>query len=337
MRILIYGAGAIGSDLGALLSESGEDVQLLARGAQLAALQANGVTVEYQGQPSRQVPVKALSAEACRGRFDLIFVTLKSTQLADAAKSIVSLLAPNGVMVMIQNGLPWWYFDGIESAHQGARLPCLDREGVLQREIPLTSVVGAVIYRPVTQTAPGKIYLPTVMPPRLQIGEVDNRVSERLQTIANLVSRAGLPTEVTQDIRRAKWQKLMMNLIWNPLCSITQSSPGYIVQSALAADMVGLMLSEGAAVARSVGIDLKTDPQAEIDRVRSNLAQQPSMLQDVRAGRPIEFDAIMNAVVEMANLTGVPVPTLKTVAAMLDVLNAGVIRQGQGIGFQAKR
>jgi 2-dehydropantoate 2-reductase len=337
MRILIYGAGAIGSDLGALLSESGEDVQLLARGAQLAALQANGVTVEYQGQPSRQVPVKALSAEACRGRFDLIFVTLKSTQLADAAKSIVSLLAPNGVMVMIQNGLPWWYFDGIESAHQGARLPCLDREGVLQREIPLTSVVGAVIYRPVTQTAPGKIYLPTVMPPRLQIGEVDNRVSERLQTIANLVSRAGLPTEVTQDIRRAKWQKLMMNLIWNPLCSITQSSPGYIVQSALAADMVGLMLSEGAAVARSVGIDLKTDPQAEIDRVRSNLAQQPSMLQDVRAGRPIEFDAIMNAVVEMANLTGVPVPTLKTVAAILDVLNAGVIRQGQGIGFQAKR
>jgi 2-dehydropantoate 2-reductase len=337
MRILIYGAGAIGSDLGALLSESGEDVQLLARGAQLAALQANGVTVEYQGQPSRQVPVKALSAEACRGHFDLIFVTLKSTQLADAAKSIVSLLAPNGVMVMIQNGLPWWYFDGIESAHQGARLPCLDREGVLQREIPLTSVVGAVIYRPVTQTAPGKIYLPTVMPPRLQIGEVDNRVSERLQTIANLVSRAGLPTEVTQDIRRAKWQKLMMNLIWNPLCSITQSSPGYIVQSALAADMVGLMLSEGAAVARSVGIDLKTDPQAEIDRVRSNLAQQPSMLQDVRAGRPIEFDAIMNAVVEMANLTGVPVPTLKTVAAMLDVLNAGVIRQGQGIGFQAKR
>jgi len=337
MRILIYGAGAIGSDLGALLSESGEDVQLLARGAQLAALQANGVTVEYQGQPSRQVPVKALSAEACRGRFDLIFVTLKSTQLADAAKSIVSLLAPNGVMVMIQNGLPWWYFDGIESAHQGARLPCLDREGVLQREIPLASVVGAVIYRPVTQTAPGKIYLPTVMPPRLQIGEVDNRVSERLQTIANLVSRAGLPTEVTQDIRRAKWQKLMMNLIWNPLCSITQSSPGYIVQSALAADMVGLMLSEGAAVARSVGIDLKTDPQAEIDRVRSNLAQQPSMLQDVRAGRPIEFDAIMNAVVEMANLTGVPVPTLKTVAAMLDVLNAGVIRQGQGIGFQAKR
>jgi 2-dehydropantoate 2-reductase len=90
-------------------------------------------------------------------------------------------------------------------------------------------------------------------------------------------------------------------------------------------------------VARSVGIDLKVDPLAELERVRQNLAQTPSMLQDVRAGRPIEFDAIMNAVVEMANLTGVPVPTLKTVAAMLDVLNAGVIRQGQGIGFQAKR
>ena len=333
MRILIYGAGAIGSDLGALLSASGEDVQLLARGAQLAALQANGVTVEYQGQPSVQVPVKALSAEESSGRFDLIFVTLKSTQLAAAAKSIVSLLAPDGVMVMIQNGLPWWYFDGVESAHQGARLSCLDPDGVLQREMPLSKVVGAVIYRPVTQTAPGKIFLPKVMPPKLQIGEVDNQLSKRLQSIADLVSRAGLPTEATQDIRRAKWQKLMMNLIWNPLSSITQSSPGYIVQSTLAADIVGLMMLEGSAVARSVGIDLKVDPLAELERVRQNLAQTPSMLQDVRAGRPIEFDAIMNVVVEMAQLTGVPVPTLKSVAAMLDVLNAGVIRQGKGIGF----
>lgn len=333
MRILIYGAGAIGSDLGALLSASGEDVQLLARGAQLAALQANGVTVEHQGQPSVQVPVKALSAEECSGRFDLIFVTLKSTQLAAAAKSIVSLLAPDGVMVMIQNGLPWWYFDGVESAHQGARLTCLDPDGVLQREMPLSKVVGAVIYRPVTQTAPGKIFVPKVMPPKLQIGEVDNQLSKRIQSIADLVSRAGLPTEATQDIRRAKWQKLMMNLIWNPLSSITQSSPGYIVQSALASDMVGLMMQEGSAVARSVGIDIKVDPLAELERVRHNVAQQPSMLQDVRAGRPIEFDAIINVVVEMAQLTGLSVPTLKSVAAMLDVLNAGVIRQGQGIGF----
>ena len=333
MRILIYGAGAIGSDLGALLSASGEDVQLLARGAQLAALQANGVTVEHQGQPSVQVPVKALSAEECSGRFDLIFVTLKSTQLAAAAKSMVSLLAPDGVMVMIQNGLPWWYFDGVESAYQGARLSCLDPDGVLQREMPLSKVVGAVIYRPVTQTAPGKIFLPKVMPPKLQIGEVDNQHTKRIQIIADLVSKAGLPTEATQDIRRAKWQKLMMTLIWNPLSSITQSSAGYIVQSALAANMVGLMMQEGSAVARSVGIDIKVDPLSELERVRHNLAQTPSMLQDVRAGRPIEFDAIMNVVVEMAQLTGVSVPTLKSVAAMLDVLNAGVIRQGQGIGF----
>lgn len=336
MRMLIYGAGAIGSDLGALLSTSGEDVELLARGAQLAALQANGVTVEYQGQPSRQVLVKARSAQECSGRFDLIFVTLKSTQLAAAAKSIVSLLAPDGVMVMIQNGLPWWYFDGVESAHQGARLPCLDPEGVLAREIPLSKVVGAVIYRPVTQTAPGKIYLPQVMPPKLLIGEVDNQLSERLRVIAELVSRAGLPTEVTQDIRRAKWHKLMLNLIWNPLCSITQSSPGYIIKSSLAAEMVGLMMAEGSAVARSVGLDLKSDPQAELARVRDNLLQQPSMLQDVRAGRAIECDAIMNAVVEMAHLTGVPVPTLRSVAAMLDVLNSGIVRQGQGIGFQSQ-
>jgi 2-dehydropantoate 2-reductase len=117
-----------------------------------------------------------------------------------------------------------------------------------------------------------------------------------------------LPTEPTPDIRQAKWQKLMMNLIWNPLCAITQSSPGHIVASPLAADMVRLMLGEGSAVARSVGVSVQADPDAELERIRENFTQQPSMLQDVRAGRSIESDAIVNAVVDMARLTGVPVP-----------------------------
>ena len=309
---------------------------MLARGAQLAALQSAGVTVEQKGQPAQQVAVKAAPAEKCQGPYDLIFVTLKSTQLEAAAADIVSRLAPDGAMVMIQNGLPWWYFEGIDSPFAGAPLPCLDPNGVLRRLVPLARVVGAVIYRPVTQTAPGKIFLPQIMPPRLLIGEVDKRLSDRLRTIADLVSRAGLPTEPTADIRQAKWQKLMMNLIWNPLSTVTQSPPGHIVASPLAADMVRLMLGEGSAVARSVGVDIRADADAELERIRENFTQQPSMLQDIRAGRPIESDAIVNAVVDMARLTGVAVPTLKSVAALLDVLNRAVIRQGQGIGFQTK-
>jgi len=336
MRILIYGAGAIGSDLGALLTASGEDVTLLARGAQLAALQSAGVTIERKGQPTQQVPVRAAAADACAGPYDLIFVTLKSTQLEAAAADIVSRLSPDGAMVMIQNGLPWWYFEGIDSPFAGASLPCLDPNGHLRAQIPLARVVGAVIYRPVTQLAPGKIFLPQIMPPQLWIGEVDNRMSDRLRAIADLVTRAGLPTEPTPDIRQAKWQKLMMNLIWNPLCSITQSSPGHIVASPLAADMVRRMLGEGSAVARSVGVTVQADPDAELERIRENFTQQPSMLQDIRAGRAIESDAIVNAVVDMAGLTGVAVPTLKSVAAWLDVLNQAVIRQGQGIGFLPK-
>ncbi len=336
MRILIYGAGAIGSDLGALLTASGQDVTLLARGAQLAALQSAGVTIERKGQPTQQVPVRAAAADACTGPYDLIFVTLKSTQLEAAAADIVSRLSPDGAMVMIQNGLPWWYFEGIDSPFAGSPLPCLDPSGRLRAQIPLARVVGAVIYRPVTQLAPGKIFLPQIMPPRLWIGEVDNRMSDRLRAIADLVTRAGLPTEPTPDIRQAKWQKLMMNLIWNPLCSITQSSPGHIVASPLAADMVRRMLGEGSAVAHSVGVTVQADPDAELERIRENFTQQPSMLQDIRAGRAIESDAIVNAVVDMAGLTGVAVPTLKSVAAWLDVLKQAVIRQGQGIGFLPK-
>ena len=104
---------------------------------------------------------------ALPGPYDLIFVTLKSTQLEAAAADIVSRLSPDGAMVMIQNGLPWWYFEGIDSPFAGSPLPCLDPSGRLRSQIPLARVVGAVIYRPVTQIAPGKIFLPEIMPPRL--------------------------------------------------------------------------------------------------------------------------------------------------------------------------
>ena len=144
MRILIYGAGAIGSDLGAMLTASGEDVTLLARGAQLAALKSQGVIVERKDHPTRQVPVRAAPADQCQGPYDLILVTLKSMQLEAVAQDIVSRLAPDGAMVMIQNGLPWWYFDGIDSPFAGGRLPCLDPRGVLREfgtELPVETEV----------------------------------------------------------------------------------------------------------------------------------------------------------------------------------------------------
>ena len=332
MRILIYGSGAIGSNLGGLLTQSGEDVTLLARGAQLEALSKNGLIIELAGQPSQTIPVNALPANEIKGQFDIIFITLKSMQIEAAAEDIMARLTPDGALVMVQNGLPWWYFDGISSQHAGRTLPCLDRSGKLKKLIPLERIVGAVIYKPVIQVAPGRILISDVVLPKLIIGEVNNVVTPRIEKIVAMVDKAGLPTLASSDIRLDKWRKLMINLIWNPLCAITQSAPGYIVTSPFAVEMVRNLISEGNAVLASLGVDVKVDPNKELERVKTNLTQQPSMLQDVRAGRSIECDAIVNSVIEIAEITGVQVPTLRVVAGILEVINQTLVREQKAIG-----
>lgn len=332
MRILIYGSGAIGSNIGGLLTESGEDVTLLARGPQLAALRNNGLIIEAANQPLRVIPVNALPANEIQGQFDLIFVTLKSMQIEAAAEDIMARLTQDGALVMVQNGLPWWYFDGVPSKYAGSKLRCLDRTGNLQKHIPLERIVGAVIFKPVMQLAPGRILVTEAVPAKLWIGEVNNTVTPRIEKIAAIVSKAGLATFASTDIRLDKWRKLMINLVWNPLCAITQSAPGFIAASPFAADMVRKLIHEGNAVLASLGIDLKVDPEKDLERVKDNFTQQPSMLQDVRSGRSLECDAIVNAVIEIADITGVQVPTLRSVAGILEVINQTLVREQKAIG-----
>ncbi len=336
MKILIYGAGAIGSYLGGLLTEAGQDVTLMARGAQLEALSALGLVVVRNGQADQKTQVIARARGDCHGPYELVIVTLKSMHLEAAAADISSLLTPDGVALMIQNGLPWWYLDGAESPLPGAHLSCLDSTGKLRSDLPLQKVIGAVIYKPVMQMEPGRIFLPDSASASLVIGEINNQKSPRLDNLAALMSEAGLPTTTTQNIRLAKWRKLMINLVWNSLCAITQSTSGRIAASQKARALVKNIIAEGLAVAHSVGMDLSLDADEALDRVAGNMDQQPSMLQDVRAGRPLECDAIVNAVVELASFTGVAVPTLNSIAACLDVLNETLKRDRLPIGPAGK-
>jgi 2-dehydropantoate 2-reductase len=336
MRILIYGSGAIGSNIGGLLTESGEDVTLLARGPQLAALRSHGLIIESAKQPPHIIPVNALPANEIQGQFDIIFVTLKSMQIEAAAQDIMARLTKGGALVMVQNGLPWWYFDGVPSTHEDSKILCLDPSGNLKKLIPLDCIIGGVIFKPVVQLAPGRILISDAVPAKLFLGEVNNTVTPRIEKIVTMVSKAGLPSFASNDIRLDKWRKLMINLVWNSLCGITQSAPGFIAASPLAADMVRKLINEGNAVLASLGIDIKVDPEADLKRVKDLLTQQPSMLQDIRSGRSIEVDAIVNSVIEIADITGVQVPTLRTIAGILDVINQTLIREQKAIGPIAK-
>jgi 2-dehydropantoate 2-reductase len=333
MRVLVYGAGAIGGYLGAMLAHGGQDVTLLARGATLEALARDGLQVSWADGRQLHVQVPTCAPGQAPGRFDLVIVTLKSMQLPEAARDIAATVAADGAVLMVQNGLPWWYFDRVASPWAGTRLSSLDPDGELAATLDLDRVVGAVIFKPVMATAAGRLFVPATKGGKLLVGEVDDRPSERLQRIAGAVSHEGLPVVVAPDIRAAKWDKLMINLVWNPLCALTQSASGHIAATAGGAQLARAMMAEGLAVATSLGIRTAFDAELELGRVQGNFTQQPSMLQDVRAGRPLEWQAILGSVIEVAALTGVPVPTLKTIAACVGVLDARI--RTDGLAFLA--
>jgi 2-dehydropantoate 2-reductase len=331
MRILIYGAGAIGGYLGALLAHRGEDVTLLARGATREALARDGVHVTWHDGRELHVAVPTCEAGQAPGRFDLVVVTLKSMQLPTAARDIAACTSEDGAILMVQNGLPWWYFDRVASPWAGTRLHSLDPDGQLAASLDLDRVVGAVIFKPVMANAPGRLFIPPSPRERLIIGEVDDSRTPRLDAIARTVGDAGMPVEIAPDIRAAKWEKLLVNLVWNPLTALTQSPAGFIAAGPGGADLARAMMAEGVAVTRALGVDTGFDAERELQRVAGIFTQQPSMLQDVRAGRPLEWQAILGVVIEIAALTGVPVPTLQAIAACIAQLDE---RIRTGVAFR---
>jgi 2-dehydropantoate 2-reductase len=335
MKILIYGAGAIGSWLGAELTRAKHNVTVLARGENFINLQNNGVIYGEVGAEPNNVFVRLIEPDSNEKDFDIIFVTLKSMQIASAAEDMMGRLAPQGSLVMIQNGLPWWYFNGILSPYKDQALKSLDPKGLLSKYILLESVVGAVIFRPVIKTGPTQYVLPKVPKSWLAIGEVDNQIRPRLYEIEKLVTSTGFGVEVVQDIRKAKWQKLLRNIVWNTLCTIGQTPPGRYEAHPYGAEVVERIMSEGLEVARNLGIQLDIQPKNELLSAKGDFRNNPSMLQDIRAGRSLESAAIIKVVIEMGELMNIPTPTLRMISLFLDILDQ--VAQDAGAGIQVAK
>lgn len=338
MRILIFGAGAIGGYLGGILTIAGADVTLVARGAQYEALAHKGLSLEgpRSGRPE-PIRVRVCRPGEERPSYDLIFVGLKSHQLAENAAHISSLLARDGSIIFPQNGLPWWYFEKLDSPLRGTRLPSLDPEGVLAHAFPLDAVIGAVTNKPADLVGPGRVRLADQLTDRLVVGELDNHLTPRLEAIKSVIEPAGWPVVVTDDIRTFRWRKLVSNTVFNPLASITQSSARQIEGYPATRRVAVAMMEEVIAIAASVGVTIGMTADEVLEGTRKRAEIPSSTLQDVRAGRPLELDAIDNAVIDIARLTGVPVPNLEIVAACANLLDRRIVENGWAIAPRVVR
>jgi len=332
MKILVYGAGAIGGYLGAILTAAGEDVTLVARGAQYDALSTRGIRLEgpKSGRPE-PIKVRACRPGEEKGLFDTIFVTLKSQQMADAAQHLKELVTKDGVFVFPQNGLPWWYFQAIESKFKGTQLKTLDPDGVLSRTFEPRQIIGGVSLKPADLVEPGYIRLVDNDTEALVMGEIDNSVTPRLEALGAMMTRAGWNGRVVKDIRKAKWSKLLGNATWNPLGGITQSTAKEVAAFPGTQPLAVAVMREIMAVSAAVGTPLDGDP-VEMVAVAAKRASIPSStLQDVRAGRPLEMDAIVNVILELGAMTGVATPSLNVVAACVNLLNQRISADGVAI------
>ncbi len=289
---------------------------MLGRGAAVGAIAQGGLRIESAGD-SRLVRLDAVEYRPGLGSFDTVFVCVKSHQLPGVAHAIDAACGPDTALVFPQNGLPWWYFQHLGGPHDGARLACLDPDGVLQRSIDPARIVGGVIYKSVQVTAPAAIRVVDLPEDRLVLGEIRGAVSARVERIAQRIASGGLRAVPTADIRREKWRKLVTNVAWNPVCTLTNSTIAAVCRDAGTRQLCGAIMQEALRVASRLGADPDLDPERLLEAGSSKTDHVPSMLQDLRAGRPLEHAAIVGATIEASGLVGEPTPVLAAIGALI--------------------
>jgi 2-dehydropantoate 2-reductase len=314
LRFAVVGAGATGGFLGAHLARSGQEVLLVARGPHLAAISRSGITVRSGGEEFTAHP-EATDDLAAIGKAEVVFLTLKAHALPAVAPALGAALAEGAALVSAQNGIPWWYF---EDRH----LESVDPGGVIARSIPYGSVVGCVVYPATSIVEPGVIE--HLEGNRFSLGEPDGSRSERAKAISAALIKAELKAPVQTRIRSEIWLKLLGNATLNPVSALTRATLREIVTSTATRELVRTLMEEVDAVARSLDIEVPLSIDKRMEGAAATGDHRTSMLQDLEQGRPLEIDALLGAVVELADSAGVQVPSLRTVyglTKLLDELN----------------
>lgn len=313
MKIAIYGAGAIGGLLGARLAAAGRDVALIARGAQLTALRGRGLELRERGR-SLLVRPQATDDPAELGPQDYLIVALKAHQVPAAVPAMQHLLGPGTAVVMAVNGVPWWYFHGLDGPWRDARLAAVDPGDVQWQGIGPQRVIGCVVYPAAELVAPGVVEL--VEGDRFALGEPDGSRSERVLRLSDALIGAGLKAPVRARIRDEIWIKLWGNLSFNPISVLTMATLDVIVADPDVRGVARAMMLEAQAIAERLGVRFPIDVDRRIAGAAAVGAHRTSMLQDLDRRRPLELDALVTAVQEMGRLVGVATPTIDLVLAL---------------------
>jgi 2-dehydropantoate 2-reductase len=318
VRIAIAGAGAIGGYIGARLAKAGADVVLFARGPHLRAMQETGLRVV---SPDGDFDVKpeAIGELSAIGHADAVILGVKAHGIASLAPQLRPLFGPDTMVVSTQNGIPWWYFQNHPGDLDGLHLESVDPGGAIAKSIEPERVVGSLAYFATDIAEPGVIH--HTEGNRLTLGEPSGARTDRLKALADALIASGFRVPVTTRLRQEIWVKLLGNVAFNPISALTAGTLEELALHPEVSRAVREIMTEATAVAAKINVEIPISIEQRMAGAAKVGAHKTSMLQDYEAGRPMELDAIVGAVVELGDRLGVPVPATRTVYACAKMLD----------------
>jgi len=314
MKVCIFGAGAIGGYMAVMMKRGGVDVSLVARGPHLAAIKANGLKVVFKDKElSADMPATNDPGEL--GHQDYIIIALKAHQAWESVDQLKPLLGPNTVVVTAQNGLPWWYFYGLDEKFASLRLKSVDPDDRQWNAIGPQRVIGATVYPATEIIEPGVIK--HIYGDQFGLGEPNRQPSERLTAFADALTAGGLKPRLYDDIRDDIWIKLWGNLCFNPLSALTHATLDIVATDPGTRAVAKNMMIEAQQIGQHFGANFRVDVERRINGAAGVGAHRTSMLQDLDKRRPLEIDALLTSVQEMGHLANIQTPYIDTVLALV--------------------
>ena len=327
MKICIVGAGAIGGMLGVKLALTGHDVTLILRGANLEAVQQNGLTlIEENGRELLAKPIKATADLAQAGVQDLVILGLKAHQVSAVAADLPQLMHSATRVVTMQNGIPWWYFHKLPGPYAGMPVLAVDPDGSIAQSIPIDSVIGSVVYPASEVIRPGVIKV--IEGNRFTLGEIDGTDTPSIRAISDAFKAAGFKAPVSTDIRSEIWLKVWGNLSFNPISALTHATLEDICLYPPTRALAASMMTEAQTIGEKLGVQFKVSLEKRIAGAQAVGAHKTSMLQDVEQGRALELQALVASVLELGQITHTPTPTIEAVFALASLLANNLQQHG---------
>ncbi len=305
MKVCVVGAGAIGGYMAVRIAAAGHEVSVVARGPHLAAIKAHGMKLIEGDQETICADLIATDKINELSSQDLVLMALKAHQIESIVADLASVMGAETIMVTLQNGIPWWYFQNFSGPYAGRPVRSVDPRGKLFDGIDPDCLIGCIAYPAATIVEPGVIR--HIEGNRFPVGE-----------------QAGFKSRILDDIRSEIWLKLWGNLTFNPISALTHSTLEDICRFPLTRELSANMMTEAQAIGERLGAHFRVPMEKRIAGAEAVGPHKTSMLQDVEQGKPQEIEGMLGAVIELAALTKIEVPTLKALYACVSLLDQTV-------------